>query len=175
MKTTKREQKLRILSEVPIDLHTRAVAYARRMRISEADLIELAMSESFISNLEEWQRALSAIVELAVSNYLELRSGDLVAGGEVSLAKQNTEAIDRWNLLSDLHVRAVAYASYLGIPYDELLEVALRSCFTNPSMPSSWHQALATLVKLALNDYLRTRQRPAHPEADRTAARRLRH
>ena len=61
MKITKRKQKVWISSALPIDLSIRAVTYARRMRISEGDLIELALDKLSISNLKEWQRAFSTI------------------------------------------------------------------------------------------------------------------
>jgi len=171
MKMNNRKRKLGILPELPIDLPARARTYARRKQISEGDLIELALEEFFISNIEEWAPALSTIGELSVLNYLELRSPDMAGGGD-SLAKQEAKATvpkNRWNLPIDLHVRAVACADQLGIPYDEFLEIALRTCFSNPLMPASWHQALATLMTMALNDYLKERQPPCIAEADQTA------
>jgi|ERR1022692_220295 hypothetical protein len=177
MKMTKRKQRVWISSALPIDLSIRAVTYARRMRISDGDLIELALDELFISNHKKWQRALSSIVELAALNYLG-SVDDLMTGGAVSHAKQKTKAkvpTNLWRLPPDLHIRCAARASHLGVSYDELLEVALRDCFTNPSMAPSMREALATLGTMALNDYLEKRQPPRGAEADQTPVARLRH
>ena len=177
MKMTKRRQKVWISSALPIDLSIRAVTYARRMRMSEGDLIGLALDELFVSKLKEWQRAFSTIVELAAFNYLE-SVDDLMTGAAVSHAKQKTKAEVPPNpcrLPPDLHARCVACASYLGVSYDELLEIALRNCFDNPLMPPSMRQALVALGTMALNDYLEKRQPPRPAEADRATVARLRH
>lgn len=174
---TTREKKLRISPALPIDLYPRAVRYARRMRISVDDLVELALEEFFTSNLKEWQRTLSTVVELAALNYLG-SVDDLMTGAPVSHAKRKTKAEVPPNpcrLPPDLHARCVACASYLGVSYDELLEIALRNCFDNPLMPPSMRQALVALGTMALNDYLEKRQPPRPAEADQAAGARLRH
>ena len=155
MKMTKRKQKVWISSALPIDLSIRAETYARRMRISEGNLIELALDEFFISNLTEWQRAFSTIVELAALNYLGSVDHRMTSAA-VSHAKRKSKAEVPPNpcrLPPDLHARCVACASYLGVSYAELLEIALRNCFDNPLQPSM-RQALAALWTRALNDYL---------------------
>jgi hypothetical protein len=150
---------------LPPDLQLRTATYARRMQIRDDQVVELAVSEFFISNPYDWRNALSILAEVALGDYIEVVEqldgiGYLEKVGAVSQTNPKTELAgtelpeNRWNLPPDLNVLAATWARRLQISRDELMHVALRDFFNDRSMPREWVEELSVLVALALTRYL---------------------
>jgi hypothetical protein len=146
---------------LPPDLHARTVAYAKRLRIEQQQVIELAVSDFlFGGNPEDCRTALSKFVELALTRALAAidRLEVPVASLGTALDARPTLPENRWDLPFDLHVHTVAGAARLRIAYDDLVEFALVDLFDEPLEKWGRRDALASVVAAALAHYLKARE-----------------